>query len=173
MPSQILVAYASRNGSTEEIAREIGTVLAKAGFSVDVHAMQSVTSLEGYSGVILGAPLYMGDLVKEMALFVARHRTALARLPVASFAVGLTLVSEQVGKVDHAMDRLAAALAPIKPAGTILFAGKLDPAKLGFLQRKMMEIGRVPSGDFRDWNLIDAWARGLPEKMGVSSVPKD
>jgi menaquinone-dependent protoporphyrinogen oxidase len=129
--------------------------------------MNGIASLSGYNGVVIGAPLYMGNLVKDVGKFVGRHKTTLTSLPVAAFAVGLTPVSEKVGNVDHAMECLHTALSPLRPVGTILFAGKLDPAKLGFIQRMMMEIGKVPSGDFRDWNLITAWARDLPKKMGL------
>jgi menaquinone-dependent protoporphyrinogen oxidase len=167
MSGRILVAYASRNGSTAEIAQAVAKELTATGYAVDVTDMSSVTTLAGYNGVVIGAPLYMGNLVKDVATFVSRFKEPLATLPVASFAVGLTPVSEKVGNVDHAMACLHAALAPLKPVGTILFAGNLDPAKLGFIHRKMMEIGKVPSGDFRDWNLIAAWARDLPGKMHI------
>jgi menaquinone-dependent protoporphyrinogen oxidase len=173
MPARILVTYASRNGSTTEIAQTIGNDLTTAGYTVDVTDMNSVASLSGYDGVVIGAPLYMGNLVKDVGKFIGRYREVLTALPVASFAVGLTPVSEKVGNVDHAMECLHAALSPVKPVGTILFAGKLDPAKLGFIQRMMMEIGKVPSGDFRDWKLISAWARDLPVKMGLSPGTKD
>jgi menaquinone-dependent protoporphyrinogen oxidase len=173
MPARILVTYASRSGSTAEIAQAVGKELADAGYAVDVTELNSVTSLSGYNGIVIGGPLYMGNLVKDIGKFVGRHKGTLTTLPVASFAVGLTPVSEQVGNVAHAMECLHAALAPLKPVGTILFAGKLDPAKLGFIQRKMMEIGKVPSGDFRDWKLISAWARDLPVKMGFAVGTKD
>jgi menaquinone-dependent protoporphyrinogen oxidase len=166
MSRKILVAYASRSGSTAEIAQAVAKELGGAGYIVDVAELSGVSSLAGYNGIVIGAPLYMGNLVKDVRTFVGRHTQALATLPVASFAVGLTPVSEQVGNVDHAMDCLHTALSPLKPVGTILFAGKLDMAKLGFIQRKMMEIGNVPSGDFRNWDLIAAWARELPGKMG-------
>jgi menaquinone-dependent protoporphyrinogen oxidase len=48
-----------------------------------------------------------------------------------------------------------------------MFAGRLDPTKLSFIQRKMTEFVKSPMGDFRDWNAIAAWARELPKKMGV------
>jgi menaquinone-dependent protoporphyrinogen oxidase len=167
MAAKILVAYASRNGSTLEIAQAVGKELINAGYVVDVMEMNSVTSVAGYSGIVIGAPLYMGNLLPDIGKFVAKFREPLSSLPVAAFAVGLTPVSETVGNVDHAMGCLHTALAPIKPAGTILFAGRLDPEKLGFLQRTMITIGKIPTGDFRDWNLINAWARDLSAKLGL------
>lgn len=173
MTIRILVAYATRSGSTAEIAEAVGKELTAAGFAADVADMNTITSLSGYSGIVIGAPLYMGNLVGDMKKFIGKHQGALSTLPVASFAVGLTPVSEKAGNVDHAMACLMTTLSPLKPSGTILFAGRLDPAKLGFIQRKMMELGGVPSGDFRDWNLIAAWARELPEKMGLVPGTKD
>jgi menaquinone-dependent protoporphyrinogen oxidase len=173
MPERVLVAYASRSGSTAEIAQAIGKEFIAAGYAADITEMNNVSSLSGYQGVVIGAPLYMGNLVRDVVKFVGRHKDVLTTLPVASFAVGLTPVSEQVGNVDHAMECLHTSLSPIKPVGTILFAGRLDPAKLGFIQRKMMEFGKVPSGDFRDWKLISAWARDLPARMGLAAGTKN
>jgi menaquinone-dependent protoporphyrinogen IX oxidase len=48
-----------------------------------------------------------------------------------------------------------------------VFAGKLDPAKLSWLQRWMTEKAKTPVGDFRDWTAVAARARELPVKMGV------
>ena len=168
MRGRILIAYATQHGSTAEIAQAVGKELTASGFDVEIAEIKNITSLSGYNGIVIGAPLYMGGLMKDVSQFIGRFALELARLPVASFAVGLTPVSKAAGNVDHAMECLHTSLSPIKPVGTILFAGKLDPAGLGFIQRKMMELGKVPAGDFRDWDLIAAWARELPEKMGFS-----
>lgn len=173
MAGRILIAYATQHGSTAEIAQAVGKELTAAGFGVEVAELKNVRSLQEYDGIVIGAPLYMGGLMKDVAQFVGRYRTELSLLPVASFAVGLTPVSKNAGNVDHAMECLHTSLSPVKPVGTILFAGRLDPAGLGFIQRKMMELGKVPPGDFRDWDLIAAWAREIPGKMGLFAGTKD
>jgi hypothetical protein len=33
--------------------------------------------------------------------------------------------------------------------------------------RKILEMGKIPFGDFRDWNAIAAWAKGLPSVLKV------
>jgi menaquinone-dependent protoporphyrinogen oxidase len=60
MTARILVAYASRKGSTAGIAQAVGKELVSAGHTVDVAEMKTVTTVEGYNAVIIGAPLYMG-----------------------------------------------------------------------------------------------------------------
>jgi hypothetical protein len=38
---------------------------------------------------------------------------------------------------------------------------------MSFIERKMTGLMNVRTGDFRDWNAIAAWARELPEKLGL------
>ena len=48
MSDKILVAYASRTGSTADAAKVIGTTLAESGAQVDVLPIQDVTDLAPY-----------------------------------------------------------------------------------------------------------------------------
>lgn len=165
MTARILVAYATRNGSTAEIAQVVGRELERSDAAVTVADMKTVGSLAGYTAVVLGGPLYMGSMEKTVRLFVAKHLAQLADVPVAAFAVGLTPKDPRPEATGFAMESLKKAVSPISPVSTVLFAGKLDPAKLNFLMRKFMEMAKIPAGDFRDWDAIAAWARGLSEKI--------
>ncbi len=166
MPARILVAYATRNGSTAGIADAIGKELERAGHTTVVKEMKAITTVEGYDAIVIGAPVYMGKVI-EIARFVGRHREKLSVRPVAAFAVGLAPVSKDPKQLDEGMKALTTSLVPLKPVAAILFAGNLDPEKLSFLQRKMTEWVKSPKGDFRDWDAIAAWARELPGKLGV------
>jgi len=173
MAAHILVAYATRNGSTAEIALAVAKELEKTGAAVTVSDMKTILSVAGYTAVVIGAPLYMGSLVKEVAQFAGKHKERLRNMPVAAFAVGIAPKSPDPGAVGQATAALHAAIDPLTPVASIVFAGKLDPAKLSFVQRKMTELVRSPVGDFRDWVAIAAWARDLPGKMGLIPAPKD
>lgn len=167
MAARILVAYATRNGSTAEIAQAVGKELKSSGYTVDVTEMKTVPSVAGYNAVILGGPLYMGSVVKEVAKFVGQYREQLTKLPVAAFAVGLAPKNPDPGAMEQAKAALKQSVEPLNPLAEIVFAGKLDPAKLSFIQRKMTELVKVPAGDFRDWAAIAAWARELPSVLKV------
>jgi menaquinone-dependent protoporphyrinogen oxidase len=173
MPIHILVAYTTRNGSTAEIALAIAKELENNGASVTVSDMKTVASVADCTAVVIGAPLYMGSMVKDVAQFVAKHRENLLHMPVAAFAVGIAPKNPDPDAVRQAAAALHTAIAPIQPVASVVFAGKLDPAKLSFIQRKMTELVKSPVGDFRDWDAIAAWARNLPEKMGRAPAPKD
>jgi menaquinone-dependent protoporphyrinogen oxidase len=173
MTAHILVAYTTRNGSTTEIALTIAKELENTGASVMVSDMKTVSSIADCTAVIIGAPLYMGSMVKDVAQFVGKYRESLRNIPVAAFAVGIAPKNPDPNAVRQAAAALHTAIAPIQPVASVVFAGKLDPAKLSFIQRKMTERVKSPVGDFRDWDAIAAWARGLPEKMGLAPAPKD
>jgi menaquinone-dependent protoporphyrinogen oxidase len=165
--ARILVAFATRNGSTAEIAYAIGKDLQSAGATVTIADMKTVLSLEGYTAVVIGAPLYMGHLPGEVQNFVKQFNENLAKLPVAAFAVGFAPLSKEAGAVEEAMEILKNSLAPLNPVASTLFAGKLDEKKLNLVTRKFLEMAKIPAGDFRDWGVIATWARELPGRLGV------
>ena len=165
MDARILVAYASRNGSTAEIAQAIGKELAAAGLAVDVAGIKTISTLTGYTAVVVGGPLYMGSVDGALGKFVGRSHEQLLNLPVAAFAVGLAPKNPDPGAVEMAMGALKKSLEPLTPVSSALFAGKLDPAMVNFVMRKFLAMAKIPAGDFRDWDAIAAWARELPEKL--------
>jgi menaquinone-dependent protoporphyrinogen oxidase len=164
--ARILVAYASKKGSTTEIAQAIGKELEASGHVVDVAEMGTVTSLTGYNAVVIGGPIYVGK-IEGMGKFVKRHSAELARVPVAGFVVCLAAAAKDPDGMAWAEKALHAALDPLRPVAETIFAGRLDPSKLSWLQKWMTEKAKSPVGDFRDWTAIAAWARELPGKMGV------
>lgn len=173
MDARILVAYATRNGSTAEIARAVGKEFTTAGFDVDVDEIKTISTIAGYRAVVIGGPLYMGRVDGAVGKFTGRYHEHLQKVPVAAFAAGLAPKNPDPRAVEQAMGALKKSLEPLTPVDLALFAGKLDPAKVNFLMRKFLEMAKIPAGDFRDWELIAAWARDLPEKMGISPAPKD
>jgi len=161
MAKKILVVHASRKGSTEEIARAVAKELEAAGAAVEVAEMKMASVPEDVQAVVIGAPVYAGHIVPAVAAFVAKNRTRLEKIPVAAFAVGIAPVEPKTGPVERFLEELRKALLPIQPVAVTMFAGKLDPARMSFVERTMTKMLKVPTGDFRDWEAIRAWARGL------------
>ena len=161
MSDKILVAYASKCGSTGEVAEAIGQALCDAGAAVDVRLAQNVTDVSPYRAVIVGSAIRMGRWLPEAAKFVETHREALSQVPVAYFLTCMTLEDD----TEENRRTVAAYLDPVReivqPVGVGLFAGVMDPSKLSFVFRLMMKAMGTPEGDFRDWEAIRAWADGL------------
>ncbi len=102
-----------------------------------------------------------------MAAFVAANKDGLSRLPVAGFITGIAPVYPKTGDVKGFTDQLVTALAPISPVAVTMFAGTLNAGKMNFIERSLTSLMKVPTGDFRDWTAIEAWARTLAGKMGL------
>ena len=88
MPASVLVAYASRYGSTQEVAEAVAATLRERELEVDSQPMREVRTLERYSAVVLGTAIYIFRLHKDARRFLSRYRAALTERPVAIFAMG-------------------------------------------------------------------------------------
>jgi menaquinone-dependent protoporphyrinogen oxidase len=171
MSTSILVAYATRYGSTQEVAEAIAAVLHEGGCEVDIQPVRSVQVLDKYDGVVLGAPLYIGKWRKGAHDFLVQHQEALAQHPVAVFALGPVGTSEQemTGSRDQ-FDKELGKYSWLNPVARETFVGKYDPAKLGFLHKLLALLPASPlhglqASDNRDWNAIRSWAGSLSEKF--------
>jgi menaquinone-dependent protoporphyrinogen oxidase len=158
---KILVAYASKAGSTAEIAEAIGKTLSAQGAQVDVLPIKKVTSLAGYQGVAIGSTIRIGRWLSEAVDFVSKHKAELSQVPTAYFLGCLTLkddTAENRKTADAYLDPLRAIVQPVQVG---LFAGKMDMSKLSMLDRWIVTAMKSPVGDFRDWNAINSWAAQL------------
>jgi menaquinone-dependent protoporphyrinogen oxidase len=149
----LLVAYASKHGSTQEVAEAIAQRLRKSGLEVEVHRAADVADLTPYDGVVFGGALYFGRWHQDAARFLAEHRRELAAQPPAVFALGPKSADTQGLAGSRAQLAKALAKVPeVEPRSIAVFGGVVDPTKLRF------PLNRMPTSDARDWNAIDEWA---------------
>ena len=165
--AKILVVYASKKGSTAEIAQAIAQELQAGGHSADAADVATLPSPVGYAAVVIGGPMYMGHIDPRVGKFTKRYAGELAKLPVAGFVVCLAAASKDHEGMAWAEKALKKALAPVQPVAEAIFAGKLDTENLSWLERWMIKKVNSPVGDFRDWVAIASWTRELPGKMNV------
>jgi len=156
---RILVTYATMAGSTAEVARAVGEELARCDAQVDVLPIGDVHSLEGYAGVVVGGPMILG-WHRQAAGFLRKHRKAFQRIPVAVFALAMSLtgtgaasvdgvpvcVDDQLPKppavegrlsfreryatLDNYMRPMIRAAGPAKPVDVALFGGRMEYGRL-------------------------------------------
>jgi menaquinone-dependent protoporphyrinogen oxidase len=152
----VLVAFATRHGSTREVAAAIAETLRAEGVPVELRAAANVEDVGGYSAVVLGAPLYTGRWHRDVRRLLERNRAALAALPVAVFALGpRTMAAEEVAASQAQLDHALAGVPEVTPVSIGVFGGAIDPARLRF------PFNRMPASDARDWDAIRDWARDL------------
>jgi menaquinone-dependent protoporphyrinogen oxidase len=166
MSSKILVAYATRYGSTREVAERIGAKLRGRGADVDISPAASVTDLSGYSAVVLGAPYYIGKMLKDATAFLEQHHSALETMLVAIFALGPVQATDDMDEAREQLDKTLEKMDWLKPVATEMFVGKYDPAVLRGLDKlvskpKASPLHGLGAHDDCDWDAIDGWAESL------------
>lgn len=167
-PRRVLVAYSSRLGSTAEVAQFIGATLAEDGATVDVKAIREVDDLRSYERVVIGSAIRYDRWLGDARRFVARHRAALAGMPVALFFTCLAM-SDPTGagaaKGEEYARKVGALVPGVEASSVGRFAGVLDASRAPLLTRLILRAIRaatgVEEGDHRDWEAIRAWSRAL------------
>lgn len=171
MADKILVAYATRYGSTREVAEFIAATLRENGLAVEIQPLRDVRSLESFSAVIMGAPLQMFRWHKDALQFLSRFEKTLGSLPVAAFALGpFHDVESEWTEVRSELDKELAKLPWFTPVATTIFGAKYDPATLSFPFSLLPALKQLPASDIRDWDVIRAWTKELTGKLQPPQV---
>jgi len=167
---RVLVAYASRMGSTQEIATVIGEELGRAGLLVDVLPCADDPDPTAYDAVVIGSAIYTRRWHKPANRYLKSHLDELAARPTWLFhsgPCGEGAESEQVAPPPGVAKRAAR----IGAAPPMTFGGRLETEHAtGPISRWMATNGPL-SGDFRDWARIRAWAAGIAEGLRSTTPP--
>ncbi|MEA4906051.1 MAG: flavodoxin [Chloroflexi bacterium] len=164
MENRILVTYASKGQSTAEVAAYMGQIIAQHDLPVDVLPVHRVSSLEPYAAVILGSAVRMGSVLPEARKFVEQHQGALRHKPFHVFVLCVTLSIDNDETRTTANACLEPLCALVPPASQGLFAGVVDPGRVGPLDRLIIKAVKAPLGDFRRWDEIGAWTEEALQK---------
>jgi menaquinone-dependent protoporphyrinogen oxidase len=158
--TRLLVAYATKLGSTREIADALAVELRAAGHEAEVQPVTAVRSLEGYEAVILGSALYAAHWQRDANRFVQRHLAALQALPVWLFSSGpldSRLALANLPITEHAQEVTGA----IGARGHRTFGGRL----LADAPVDPQVLATHPIGDFRNWDDVQAWGREIAAEL--------
>ena len=177
----LLVAYATTDGMTAEIAERIGRIARIADVSVDVldtaHLPDDFDP-ESYDAVLLGASMHAQGYQRAARRFVERYRGTLRTRPSGFFSVSLSIVSRRAEEREAA--QLLAEAFPLRlgwnPGVVVSFAGALMYSHYGFLRRAAMkriaakELGVVDTTHdtvFTDWQTVDQFAAEFIEAAAL------
>lgn len=176
---KVLVAYASKYGSTKGIAEFIGEKLRQRGMQVDVQEADAVRNAADYDAFVIGSAVYMFHWMKEAKQFISKNRALLVNHPVWLFSSGPVGTQSKDAKGRDLLEvsgpkELDDLLALAKPRDHRVFFGALDGTRLtgtiGFTYRlaRRSQAAReaMPEGDFRDWKGIEAWATSIAQGLG-------
>jgi menaquinone-dependent protoporphyrinogen oxidase len=164
-PTMILVAYASKHGSTQGIAEHITRRLTERGLPVEIRPAEGVVDIGVPDAVILGSAVYAGSWMKEASEFARRFTDVLSAVPVWLFSSGP--LGERVDDDEEQPRQLAEFRETVRPRGHEMFFGALDLGQLSFGERMIAKAVKAPEGDFRDWDAIAAWADSIADELAT------
>jgi menaquinone-dependent protoporphyrinogen oxidase len=166
---KVLVVYASRMGSTGDIALEIGAELTRRGFTVDVRPVQNAPDARKYDAVVLGSAVYLRRWERSAVDYLKAQAPDLAERPTWLFQSGPCGPQAEVAHLGTPtlVSRLCAQIG-LTPPHT--FGGNLDPAKAKTFLARIVSKGDL-AGDFRDWTKIRAWAVDIADRLDSAKTP--
>jgi len=146
--SDVLVVYGTKHGSTREVAETIAASLRERGVQVAVEPARDVrAALTGWDLIVVGGALYSGRWHHDAHRFLHRHRSELAGVPVAVFAMGPRSGTQEGWQRSQQQFAKALTRYPwLTPKVEAIFGGVDPAAKKGMARR-----------DCRDWDEIRAW----------------
>lgn len=173
MTEKILIAYATKCGSTAEIAEAVGEELASRRLDVDVRPAAQIDHVAEYDAVVVGCPILYASPHSDAVGLLHRHRAALASIPVAYFLTCLELTRipaashrgvpivvdpdlgalpripgklsywERSHLVSGLVDQLLGAAPDVTPVNVGVFRGRMRYSDLNPADWLMMRAGRL------------------------------
>jgi len=181
---KVLVAYATKHGSTRGIAERIAETLTQEGVDTTLVDVRQAPPAEQFDAFVIGGAAYMYHWLKEAAEYVRENASTLAHRPTWLFTsgpIGTDLVDKQGRDVLETSKpkEFAEFEESIKPRDLHVFFGAYDPdappiglaEKVGTLFiRSGVVKEALPAGDFRDWPHIEGWARDIARQLAREPV---
>ncbi|MET1038879.1 MAG: flavodoxin domain-containing protein [Aeromicrobium sp.] len=166
----VVVAAASRHGSTEEVAARLVATLTERLSDEWVVVRADPTDTDGFAdadAVVLGSAIYFGRWLRPATQALAWLRDHPPRR-IWLFSTGPVAGDE----AEIAAETSADALADLAEGDEhMVFGGRLDPAELGPVERLVVRAVKARPGDHRDWSAVDRWAVHIADELEPHVVP--
>ena len=167
---RVLVVFASRHGSTREIAAELarGLSASPAGGSGRLSAVLAPVEVRpdpaGFDAVVLGSAVYSGRWLEQARRYVGAVAPQLRSRPTWLFSSGLVDVrpwcSDDQDRDTHPLEDCVGA------RGHRAFSGRLERRLLSAAERRVWPAGGAV-GDLRDWRAVRGWAEEIATEVAA------
>lgn len=167
---RVLVAHASKRGSTAEIAAVIAKTLSETGLEVDCLASDNVSDISPYDAVVLGSAVYMKRWRGDAKHFLRKHSKQLAQLPLWVFSSGPVGDPSQEENPDWLEPpKIVKKVEELGARDHVVFGGRLPADPHGPMEKAMVTGVPTEFRDRRDWDEIRAWAAGIAAGLRAGS----
>lgn len=161
----VLVAYASKRGSTREIAETVAATLRREGLGVCLERAEDVPNLERYDAVVIGSAVYMRPWRGDARHFLKKHRKALRQKPFWVFSSGPV---GDPAKGNPEWTEPPAIIAKVEELGGrehVVFGGCLPSEPSGQTEEALVRVTPKELRDRRDWGQIRDWAHQIASSL--------
>jgi menaquinone-dependent protoporphyrinogen oxidase len=171
--ARVLVAYASKHGSTAEIAESIASALREKGHEVELTDAGEVGGLDQIDAVVLGSAVYMKRWRREAKRFLRKHGDRLAEIPFWVFSSGpVGEDSEQEMDSDWVEPpRIIERIEGLGARDHVAFGGRLPDEPGGLMERAMVKGTPEEFRDRRDWDRIREWGEEVASELSAGGNP--
>ena len=167
--THVLVAYASKRGSTAEIAEAIADTLHQPGLIVDCVEAGNVDSVESYDAIVLGSAVYIKRWRGDAKHFLRKHDKELSQRPFWVFSSGP--VGDAKSETDPSWlepPKIIEEVARLGAREHVVFGGRLPVDPRGPMEHAIVRNTPSEYRDRRDWDEIRAWAAGIASALGAA-----
>jgi menaquinone-dependent protoporphyrinogen oxidase len=154
-----LIAYATKYGTTREIAYRLSDSLQGTATLYDVaDAKAEKPNLADYDLIVLGSAVYAGNFPKPMGHFILGNIDAIAEKKLAMFLVGCMKTSGTQGLAEAMPEKLRDKILKAEK-----FGGAFHWKKLSLFERFVVSTVMKVRADFSnvDWERVAGFAQEL------------
>jgi menaquinone-dependent protoporphyrinogen oxidase len=168
VPARVLVAYATKLGSTAEIAEVIAHVLRDGGHPAVAVPAREVTSLDDFDAVVLGSALYAAHWQRDARRFAERFRDELRARPLWLFSGGP--LDRRLARADQSITPHGAEVtAGLGARAHRTFGGRLTADAAAAVGAQVLQTHRL--GDYRDWQQIVEYGYRIGRELDRMTFP--
>ncbi len=178
----ILLLYSSVYGHSRRICERLQAHLSQRGIKVDVAAItEPPADPAAYDTIVIGASIRHGKHNPAVMDFIQAHLALLQSRPGAFFSVNLVARKPTRNtRESNPYLRRFMAQCPWQPPLQGVFAGELDYARYGPLDRRLMQfvmwLNKGPTDssskvEFTDWNAVERFAAQVAGLAAGQAAP--
>lgn len=150
----ILIAYATRGGTTQGLAEAIARVMREKGALFEVRPVEQIRDLSAYRAVVLGSGVRDEKWLPEAIHFVSDHQQTLAKLPLVYFLVYSQLLQEFPQRIEEVLGHLSEVRRTAEPIEVAIFSRDQRSVP----PQMLVNARAIPQGKWSGWEPISSWA---------------